>query len=63
MSEVKTCPTCHGERVLYDAPTGRKCPSCKGTGVVWRDTDVEEWLPGNTAPNSPLDLTYDGENR
>lgn len=33
MSKPYTCPKCDGEKKI----DGKTCPTCEGTGVVWRD--------------------------
>lgn len=51
-AEAHVCPRCHGERMVFDkeAEGMRKCPTCRGDGVVWREGPQEasngDWPEG-----------------
>jgi DnaJ-class molecular chaperone len=58
MAEAHVCPRCGGERKVHNARSGQAedCPTCEGTGVVWREQQQE--AAHADAGDGNLDLTY-----
>lgn len=60
MTSPAVCPLCHGEKTVPqrvgDALARRACPTCDGTGVVWKPLSGAE-----DTPQAHIDLTFEPE--